>query len=102
MIYLKVHDAENGDILAMCDSKLIEKILSEGEIEINIKDYSDFYKGELLSMAAAKAAIKKNEIGSANIVGEESIKVALSHGLIDEESIKRVMKVPYAYAFRIK
>lgn len=102
MIYVKLHPTENGVMVAMCDSKLIDKILSEGEIEINIKDYSDFYKGQLVGMEAALTLIKKDDIYSANIVGEESVKVALEKGIIGKGHLKRISKVPYANAFRVK
>ena len=57
MIYFKKHRTENGDIIAMCDSELIDKVLQEGVIELNIKDYSSFYKGELISEEQAKEMI---------------------------------------------
>ena len=102
MIYVKVHSTENGDMLAMCDSSLIDKVISEGDVEINIKDYSDFYKGQLLSEAGALSLIKREAIISANIVGEESVKVCLKKGVIEKGNVKKVGKVPYASAFRVK
>jgi hypothetical protein len=101
MIYVKLHPTDNGIMVAMCDSKLIDKILSEGEIEINLKDYSDFYKGALLGKEAALALIKKDDIYSANIVGDESIKIALEKGIIEKGHLKKIEKVPYANAFRL-
>ena len=102
MIYIKLHPTDNGSVLAMCDSTLIDKILSEGEIEMNIKDYSDFYKGQLLSKEGAQDLIKKDEIHSANVVGEEAVKVALAKGVIEKGHVKTISKVPYASAFRVK
>jgi hypothetical protein len=102
MIYVKVHSTENGAILAMCDSSLVDRVLVEGDVEINIRDYADFYKGQLLSKESSRGAIKKAEIVSANIIGEESVGVALDEQIIRRENIRTVMKVPYANAFRIK
>ena len=101
MIYIKVHSTENGAILAMCDSSLVDKVLVEGDIEINIRDYADFYKGQLVSSKSAKGVIKKAGIMSANIIGEESVGVALDEQIISKENVRRVMKVPYANSFRI-
>lgn len=101
MIYLKLHNTDNGDILAMCDSTLIEKVLSEDDLEINIRDYSDFYKGQLLDRKAADPLIKREKVYCANIVGKESVDLALEKGIIEKGNIKRIMKVPYANAFRI-
>ena len=102
MIYLKLHPTDNGVMLAMCDALLIDKILSEGDIEINLKDYSDFYKGQHLGREAALALLKKEEIYSANIVGEEATKIALEKGIIEKGHLRKVDNVPYANAFRVK
>jgi hypothetical protein len=101
MIYLKLHNTESGNMLAMCDSALIEMVLSEGDIEINLKDYSEFYTGQLLSKEKALEFIQKEEIISANIVGVEAVKVGLKRGIIEKENIKKVNKIPYACAVRI-
>lgn len=102
MIYVRIHSTDNGNMVAMCDSELIDRILSEGDIEINLRDYSDFYKGQLTSGEEALSMIKKEEIHSANIVGEEAVKVALKKGIIEKSNVKKVSKVPYANAFRVK
>jgi hypothetical protein len=102
MIYIKIHGSENGDIIAMCDSDLLGREIKEGEIEINLRDYSDFYKGELASGEKVVKMLKPERLLSANIVGRESVAVAVKAGVIDSASIKKVSKIPYAYAFRIK
>lgn len=101
MIYLKVHVSDNGKILAMCDSTLIDKILTEGELEINIKDYSEFYSGQLIAKEGALSLIKREEIITANIVGEEAVKIALEKKIIEKSHIKKISNVPYANAFRL-
>ncbi len=102
MIYLKLHPTDNGHMVAMCDSVLIDKVLTEGEIELNIKDYSEFYKGQLLSKDAVLEMVKKEDVYSANIVGKEAVKVALKKGIIEKGHVKKINKIPYANAFRVK
>ena len=102
MIYLKLHSTENGNMLAMCDSGLIDKVVSEGDVEINLKDYSDFYKGQLLSREAALELVKKEDIVSANVVGTEAVKVALEKKIIEKGNVRKVSRIPYANAFRVK
>lgn len=102
MIYLKRHVTENGDIIAMCDSELIDRVLQDGIVEINLKDYSSFYRGELMSAAEAKKTIKTKDVYSANIVGDESISVAIGSSIIEKEHVKTVKNVPYAQAFKVK
>ncbi len=102
MIYIKIHSTDNGDIIAMCDSELLGKVLKEKDFEINLKDYSDFYKGELANEERALKLIRHDRLSSANIVGKESVSTAIKAKIIDKSSVKKVEKVPYAYAFRIK
>lgn len=102
MIYVKIHNSENGDIIAMCDSSLIDKIISDGELEINIRDYSDFYRGSLVDRKKALGMINPKRMNSANIIGKESVEVAVEGNIILEESIRLTGKIPYAHAFRIK
>jgi hypothetical protein len=102
MIYIRLHNTDNGDMLAMCDSGLIDKVVSEGDVEINIRDYSDFYKGQLVSKDGALDIIKRERIYSANIIGEEAVKVALEKGIIDKGHVKKIGRIPYANAFRVK
>ncbi len=102
MIYIRVHRTDNGDMIAMCDSSLIDKVLKEGDVEINIKDYSDFYKGELVNEQKAVSMLDPKRLYSANIVGKESVEAAIKGEIILEDSVKRVNKTPYANAFKIK
>ncbi len=102
MIYIKIHDTENGKMIAMCDSTLIDKVLKEGEIEINIRDYSDFYKGELVGVEKAAGMLDPKKLYSANIVGKESVEAAIKGGVILKESVRKVKSIPYANAFKIK
>lgn len=101
MIYIKLHKTDNGDMIAMCDSSLIDKILTEGDVEINIKDYSDFYKGELVEPQKAKSMLNPKTLYSANIIGKESVEIAIDAKIILKESVKKVNKVPYANAFKL-
>ena len=102
MIYIKIHGTDNGPMLALCDSNLIEKVLEEGELVINIKDYSEFYKGELINADDLAKHIDSNEVYSANIIGKESVDAAVQNRIIEKGNVKTVKKVPYAHAFRIK
>jgi uncharacterized protein len=102
MIYIKIHDSENGNIVAMCDHTLIDKVLKEGELEINLKDYSEFYKGQLVEIDKAVEMLNPAKLYSANVVGKESVKAAIAGEIIDKDGVKFVGKIPYANAFRIK
>ncbi len=98
MFYIKVHEMDRGIIVAMCDESLMGKVLSEGDLVINIKDYSDFYLGEL---SDGSEALNIKEIVSANVVGKEAVAAAIKNKIIDKEDVGTVAGVPYAQAFKL-
>lgn len=102
MIYIKIHGSDNGDIVAMCDASLIGKVLKEGELEINIRDYAKFYKGELVNIERAARMLKPERLYSANVIGRESVDAAILGKIIHKDGIKMVKNIPYANSFKIK
>ena len=102
MIYLKKYSTDNGVILAMCDADLIDKVLTEGDLEINIKDYSGFYKGEIIDPKKVKGIISAETIHSVNVIGKEAVNAAIESAIIEKGHVKRINDVPYAQAFSVK
>lgn len=98
MIYLKIHDTDEGTILAMCDESLIGRILEEGDLVIDLKDYSDFYVGDLVDPENIELP-EHQKFSSANIIGKEAVESAIRQNLIKEENVNTVMDVPYAHAY---
>ncbi len=101
MIYIKFHNADDGVILAMCDSELIGRVLEEGDVYIDIKGYSEFYVGELVEPGQARAMIDRGAIKAANIIGNEAVDVAIDSDIIRQENVSKVNGVRYAHAYRV-
>ena len=101
MIFLKKHAAEQGTILAMCDEELIGKVLSKGELCIDLDRYADFYRGELVSEQKASVMVNEDEIFSANVVGERSVAVLMSKGLVGDNEVRKVGGVPFVQIFKV-
>lgn len=102
MIYIKIHETDNGMILAMCDKSLVGTIVDDGRIHIDLKDYSEFYTGELINSGELPERIDFEGIMSANVVGNESVDAAIANRLIKEENVHTANKIRYANAFRVK
>lgn len=100
MIYAKVHSTPNGNILAMCDEELLDRVIKDGAVVINIKDYSEFYKGDRIDGKKLEDKYR-HDIFSANIVGKRSVELAISSSIIKEEHVKVADGVPYAQAYRV-
>jgi len=94
-IKIKVHEAYRK-IVSIADADLIGKKFVEGKIQLDVKE--SFYNGEEMSENKAMEIIKSANADDAtfNIVGNESIKLAIKAGIISKEGIIRVQGIPYA------
>ncbi|MEM3202394.1 MAG: DUF424 family protein [Candidatus Micrarchaeaceae archaeon] len=101
-VYVKVHHIEGSVILAMCDQDIIEAILEDGKLYIDIKNYSDFYKGDLIDSRKPNITINKDMITSSNIVGNASIELAISWGIINSENVMSIKGVKYAQSYKVE
>lgn len=83
------------DIVAICDSKLIGKKFEEGKFQLDIKE--SFFKGEEVNEEKVLKIMEDmaKEDSTFNIVGEESINLALKAGIIKEEGIKKIQGIPF-------
>ena len=84
------------DVVAICDSNLLGKRFEEGQFQLDIRE--GFYKGEEMNDKQTKQIMLKmsREDATFNIVGEESVAIAISAGLIQKEGIKKIQGIPFA------
>lgn len=101
MLYLKIHENEHGAVLAMCDKELIGKVLQEGSLYIDLKQFSEFYEGKLVDIKTAVSIILKVQAYSVNAIGKESVEAAIEGKLVKKENTSSVNGVPYAQAYKV-
>lgn len=82
-------------IVAICDENLIGKKFEEEKKQLDIKE--SFYLGEIKNSEEIKQIIRDYSLEDAtfNIVGKNSVKLALSVGLVDEKSVGKIAEIPY-------
>ena len=92
---VKIHESYRQGA-AICDSDLIGKKLEDGEIQMDLT--GNFFKGDEKTPEEVKEIIvnASREDANFNIVGEESCKLALEQGLIEEHGIKKIKNIPVA------
>ena len=92
---IKTHEAYRT-IVALCDSDLIGKTFEEGIRQIELT--TNFFQGEEKTEPEILEIIETGcaEDYTFNIVGEDSIKVALKSGIIDNKGIVRIQGIPIA------
>ncbi len=92
MILLKIHDE---GVVSLCDSDIIGKTFEEGDLQLHVLER--FYKGEEATREEIVTALVDSKIS--NIVGKESVQLAIDEGLITKQSIKTVDGVPHVQIF---
>lgn len=110
MIFIKIHEriherAQTPCIAALCDEKLIGKIIDDGKIYLDLDRFRNFYIGEKVSPAKAKQiladGIASGKFGSLNLVGTESVKAAVSAELLDKKEISYANGIPYIQIYAL-
>ena len=96
-VFAKVHETVEARILACCDSELVGKTLKYEKINFNVSER--FYKGEAIKEQELEELLKEFE--NINLVGEQTIAIAIKSGIVDEKSVIRIGKVPHAQIFKV-
>lgn len=97
MIYLKVHaDLLNpgNQIISLCDADLIGKRFEDGKRQLYVTE--QFYKGEVKTEEEIIRILKYAQ--NINIVGKESISLALKAKIIDKNHVMKIKGIPHAQA----
>jgi hypothetical protein len=92
---VKIHKSYRN-VVAICDSNLLGKTFEEGQKQIKISE--NFFKGEEKN---EKDVFKVIEDAAAedytfNIVGEQSVNLALKAGIIRPEGVIKIQGIPIA------
>ena len=92
---VKIHKTYR-DVIAICDSDLIGKTFEEGDFELNVKE--NFYGGEEVDEEKLLKIINNMSIEDStfNIIGQESVNIALKAEIISEEGVKKIQGIPFS------
>jgi len=99
-MYMKLHSQDGSTILALCDREHLGKVFREGELRLDLKTYSSFYKGELVTEEDARRALR--DADSLNLVGKRSIALAEKLGIISKAAVRKIGGVPHVQVYRIR
>lgn len=98
-MYLKIHNKNNEKIVAACDKELIGQIIEDGKYFIDLKNYSEFYKGEECTENELETALEN--FNSANLIGKKAVGVAIRKNLVSEKDITLIKNFPFIQIYRI-
>ena len=94
-MFVKIHKSYRT-VVAICDSDLIGKTFEEGKRQLHIRE--NFYKDKEVDKEGLIKIIRRQvmEDASFNIVGKESIQIALGLGIIKKEGVHKIKGIPFA------
>ncbi|MBI2110182.1 DUF424 family protein [Candidatus Woesearchaeota archaeon] len=94
-MYVKIHRKQGSTVVAIADKELIGKRFEEGKFQLEVSEY--FYKGE--EKSEDEIIVLLQEANNINLVGKKAVALAVKHGMIQEENILRIKKIPHACIF---
>jgi hypothetical protein len=92
---VKVYQQAGQTVVAACDEELIGQTFEEGEMILKV---TSFYDGSLAS--EEELVVKLKSATCANLVGNRTIEVAVSAGIIDKDGVIKIGGVPHAQLYR--
>ena len=96
---LKVTEREGKKVVAVCDTELLGQVFEEGDAVLDLKTHESFYRGK--EATAEEVAEALANFGSANLVGKESVGVALEKGLAEKGDVRYIKNIPHLQLYRI-
>ncbi|WP_436929445.1 DUF424 domain-containing protein [Halosimplex halobium] len=80
---LNERDTDEGLLVSVCDPEDLGETYGNGAVSLTVEP--EFYDGEEASEAEVVDSLRR--CTTANLVGEESVALAVEHGFVDEENV---------------
>jgi len=97
MFWSKIFQTKYEIVVALCDEKLIDKVIDRKIRKIKISKH--FYGGELIDEEKAVKLMEEATIG--NLIGEKIVEIAEKNGFISRENIILIDGIPHAQFVKI-
>lgn len=81
-----LHKTKEGVVVGVCDSELIGKVFSEGDLVLDLDLYKNFYGSET---DKSKVISFFEEAITINLVGDNAVALALESKVINKTDIKK-------------
>jgi hypothetical protein len=92
---LRERDTAKGLLVSVCDEECLGETYEDGDVSLSVTE--EFYAGETATDADAETVVDAlQEATVGNLVGAESVGVAVDAGLIDEDRVLDIDGVQHA------
>ncbi len=98
-VHTRIVSGFQRSIVALCDTELLGKTFSQGEVVLDLKAYRSFYEGSAISEIEAIELLRNAE--NVNIVGEKAIAAAQKAFGAKKVSVKKIKGVPHLQFYRV-
>ena len=92
---VRISDYQKNIMVNMCDAELIGKDIVDGELKIHISE--SYYGKQLVDKEEALSFLKSASI--MNLVGKETISLAIDLGVGSESGVKIISNIPFLIIF---
>ena len=92
---VRISDYQKNTMVNMCDAELMGKDVVNGELKIHISE--SYYGKQLVDKDEAISFLKSASI--MNLVGKETISLAIDLGIGSESGIKIISDIPFLIIF---
>ena len=92
---VRISDYQKNTMVNMCDAELLGKDVVDGELKIHISE--SYYGKQLVDKDKAISFLKSASI--LNLVGKETISLAIDLGIGSESGIKIISDIPFLIIF---
>jgi hypothetical protein len=92
---VRISDYQKNTMLNMCDTELIGKDVLDGDLKIHISE--NYYGKQIIDEDEAVSLLKSASI--MNLVGKETISLAISQGIGSESGVKIISEIPFLIIF---
>ena len=92
---VRISDYQKNTMVNMCDAELMGKDVVDGELKIHISE--SYYGKQLVDKDEAISFLKSASI--MNLVGKETISLAIDLGIGSESGIKIISDIPFLIIF---
>ena len=80
---LNDRETDEGLLVSVCDAEVMGETFEDGPVSLTVSE--EFYGGDRVSESEVVDSLARCSV--ANIVGTESVDVAVDHGFVDEENV---------------
>jgi|YelNatPaOPRAMG01_1025707.scaffolds.fasta_scaffold06317_6 hypothetical protein len=98
-MYLKIHERMGKRVVALCDKELIGNVYEKDGLVLDLKTYRNFYVGEIVGEEEAKKHLENFD--SANIVGKNSVSLAIRMGLCKKSEVRTIAGIPHIQIYKL-